>query len=405
MGVRVFACFSRPNVRLIAQHGFTEMVNNAIDHSQGSEVSILMTQDEATVTLQVSDNGIGIFRKIAGALELVDLRQALFELAKGSSPPTPQDIPVKASSLRPEMFDGFVIEANGLTYSHFQPERDFLQEVGETKTIGTRVIMRIGLGSVRTTAEVFQQFMDAPEDYGFTKTVVPMNLARYGDEGLVSRSQARRLIARFDRFKTVMLDFAVDDRPGIAMSRSRLCERDPDVTLGASYHGRSHANAGAGRPLPKAEAKSSDARFRSRATLFPIYAERRSPGPRSTKSVGQSQRHGDGPRRRSLDLHRHDLRIRLNQSFRTCSVAAKPICAFCIATIVCSRLTVGLSRLTSRCIARRVVLRLADGAERLAERLLEAGARRPRRRPSRAGRRRCRGRRGRRPGRSRKASG
>jgi len=210
------------------------MVNNAIDHSQGSEVSILMTQDEATVTLQVSDNGIGIFRKIAAALELVDLRQALFELAKGKFTTDPSRHSGEGVFFTSRMFDGFVIEANGLTYSHFQPERDFLQEVGETKTIGTRVIMRIGLESARTTAEVFQQFMDAPEDYGFTKTVVPMNLARYGDEGLVSRSQARRLIARFDRFKTVMLDFAGVDAIGQAFADELFrvyANEHPDVTL------------------------------------------------------------------------------------------------------------------------------------------------------------------------------
>ncbi len=35
---------------------------------------------------------------------------------------------------------------------------------------------------------------------------------------------------------------------------------------------------------------------------------------------------------------------------RTCRVAWKPICDFCIATIVSSRLTVGLSSCTSRCM-------------------------------------------------------
>jgi hypothetical protein len=44
------------------------------------------------------------------------------------------------------------------------------------------------------------------DDYGFTKTVVPVDLTRYGDDNLVSRSQARRLLARVDRFKTVVLD-------------------------------------------------------------------------------------------------------------------------------------------------------------------------------------------------------
>jgi hypothetical protein len=48
-----------------------------------------------------------------------------------------------------------------------------------------------------TTAEVYAQFTEAPEDYDFSKTVAPMRPARFGDEQLVSRPQAKRLIARF----------------------------------------------------------------------------------------------------------------------------------------------------------------------------------------------------------------
>ena len=72
---------------------------------------------------------------------------------------------------------------------------------------GTTVYMRIGLDSKRTAEEIFQQFTSAPEDYDFSRTIVPMRLAQYGDEQLVSRSQAKRLIARFERFRTVVLDF------------------------------------------------------------------------------------------------------------------------------------------------------------------------------------------------------
>ncbi|MEL6333584.1 MAG: STAS-like domain-containing protein, partial [Cyanobacteria bacterium J06626_26] len=40
-----------------------------------------------------------------------------------------------------------------------------------------------------------------------TKTVVPVRLTQYGDEKLVSRSQAKRLLARVTKFKVVVLDF------------------------------------------------------------------------------------------------------------------------------------------------------------------------------------------------------
>ena len=44
-------------------------------------------------------------------------------------------------------------------------------------------------------------------DYGFSKTNVPVFLAQYGNENLVSRSQAKRLLARFEKFKEIVLNF------------------------------------------------------------------------------------------------------------------------------------------------------------------------------------------------------
>jgi len=76
--------------------------------------------------------------------------------------------------------------------------------------------------------------MDAPDDFGFNETVVPMRLARYGDEQLVSRSQAKRLIARFDRFKRVVLDFQGIAEVGQAFADElfRVYAREhPDVEL------------------------------------------------------------------------------------------------------------------------------------------------------------------------------
>jgi len=39
------------------------------------------------------------------------------------------------------------------------------------------------------------------------KTVVPVRLAQHGDDLLISRSQAKHLLARVDRFRTVLFDF------------------------------------------------------------------------------------------------------------------------------------------------------------------------------------------------------
>jgi STAS-like domain of unknown function (DUF4325) len=41
----------------------------------------------------------------------------------------------------------------------------------------------------------------------FTETLVPVRLEQDGDEALVARSQAKRLLARVEKFKVVIFDF------------------------------------------------------------------------------------------------------------------------------------------------------------------------------------------------------
>lgn len=54
---------------------------------------------------------------------------------------------------------------------------------------------------------MFDEFSSGPDEYAFAKTVVPVRLAQVGDENLISRSQAKRLLQRVDRFRHVVLDF------------------------------------------------------------------------------------------------------------------------------------------------------------------------------------------------------
>lgn len=69
--------------------------------------------------------------------------------------------------------------------------------------------MVIDPACARTAREVFERFTpDVPDDYSFSKTVVPVRLAALGNENLLSRSQAKRLVARIDQFKQVELDFS-----------------------------------------------------------------------------------------------------------------------------------------------------------------------------------------------------
>jgi hypothetical protein len=67
--------------------------------------------------------------------------------------------------------------------------------------------MEIDPVSPRSLTEVFERFA-APDQYHFDVTHVPVKLAQLGEDSLVSRSQAKRLVTRFERFARVVLNFA-----------------------------------------------------------------------------------------------------------------------------------------------------------------------------------------------------
>lgn len=195
------------NVLDIWHYGFTEMFNNVIDHSGAQLVSITLTKTAASTTIDIYDNGVGIFKKIQSALGLLDERHSVLELAKGKFTTDPNNHSGEGIFFSSRMFDEFMISSGEVFFSHeFDTQEDWILQYGSSGG-GTLVQMILHNHTSRTLKKVFDKFT-SDDDYGFTKTVVPVKLMRYGDDNLVSRSQAKRLLSRFDRFKTVVLDFA-----------------------------------------------------------------------------------------------------------------------------------------------------------------------------------------------------
>lgn len=197
------------NITEIAHYGLTEMVNNAIDHSQGKTLAVTVTSKDGQASLWVSDDGIGIFRKIAAALDLPDDRLALLELSKGKFTTDPARHTGEGVFFTSRAFEHFEIASGGLVFDHLAGyDKEVLAEatIGRIRP-GTTIIMSIATDSRRTLRQVFEEFSSGPDDYSFAKTIVPVRLAQVGDETLISRSQAKRLMQRVDRFQHVMLDF------------------------------------------------------------------------------------------------------------------------------------------------------------------------------------------------------
>lgn len=198
-----------PNIIEIADYGLTEMVNNAIDHSEGKKLSVRVLSDDSGATLWVVDDGVGIFHKIAKALDLPDERLALLELSKGKFTTDPRSHTGEGVFFTSRAFDYFQIVSGGLEFDHIAGhDKDVLSEPkSEHNQAGTSIFMSIAKDSKRTLKKVFDEFSSGPDEYSFAKTIVPVRLTRIGDENLISRSQAKRLMQRVDRFQHVVLDF------------------------------------------------------------------------------------------------------------------------------------------------------------------------------------------------------
>lgn len=205
------------NIADIWDYGFTEMFNNAIDHSGGTEISVKITKTALTTEIFIHDNGVGIFKKIQTSLNLLDESHAILELSKGKLTTDPKRHSGEGIFFTSRMFDSYCILSGGVYFSHTfgQPEDWIIEREQFAK--GTTVWMKLHNHTARTSKKIFDKYTSG-EDYGFNKTVVPVKLAQYGNDKLISRSQAKRLLARIELFKMVIFDFKDVDFIGQAFA-------------------------------------------------------------------------------------------------------------------------------------------------------------------------------------------
>lgn len=218
----------------ICHYGFTEMLNNAIDHSDGTTAFITVERSSEDIRINISDDGEGIFMHIARILGLNDPRESILELSKGKLTTDPENHTGQGIFFTSRAFDEFWIFSGDLVFSHAEGEDDFLLH-SEKKHTGTRVSMRIALDSSRTLKSVFDAYTGSEEeDFAFNKTVVPVKLALYEGERMVSRSQAKRILNRVEKFSTVLLDFKGVDSIGQAFADEVFrvfVRRNPQIKL------------------------------------------------------------------------------------------------------------------------------------------------------------------------------
>jgi anti-sigma regulatory factor (Ser/Thr protein kinase) len=191
------------NIKRIVEYGFTEMLNNAIEHSHSKIIKVRVMRTQEGIAFSVIDQGIGIFRNIKEQRKLNNEKEAIQDLLKGKQTTAPEKHSGEGIYFTSRAADRLVIKGSGkrLIFDNL------LHDVVIDKTTvrkGTAVDFFIGLRSKTSLSSIFRQFTSG--EYEFSKTNVQIALYKSGSS-FISRSQARRLLAGLDAFKHLILDF------------------------------------------------------------------------------------------------------------------------------------------------------------------------------------------------------
>ena len=193
----------RANVKSCVDYAFSEMLNNAIEHSKSPDIHISMSLSDNVIAFTVRDWGIGIFNNIRRKKHLKSDLEAVQDLVKGKQTTAPL-----AHSGEGIFFTSKV--ADRLTFVSSDKKLLFDNIIGDTflenakRRKGTTVHFVLSADSARNLTDIFRAYTN--NSYGFSKTIVDIKLYKIDTE-YISRSQARRVLVGLEKFKKIVLDF------------------------------------------------------------------------------------------------------------------------------------------------------------------------------------------------------
>lgn len=192
-----------PNAQNILYYAFTEMLNNAIEHSESLIITILLVLSYDNIYFEVIDKGIGIFKHIQRKFKLKGEYEALEELLKGKKTTMPDRHTGEGIFFTSKSADIFQIQSSRIKLIIDNQQNDIhVEEIPFRQ--GTKICFQLKKKTRKSLENLFKQYSD--DEYEFQKTKVTVKLYQK-DVKHISRSQARRLILGLDKFKIIILDF------------------------------------------------------------------------------------------------------------------------------------------------------------------------------------------------------
>lgn len=183
-------------------YAFSEMLNNAIDHSDGTFVTVKFWANEILWAFEILDDGCGVFANLMKGLGLNSLHESLQELSKGKRTTAPEGHTGEGIFFTSKAVDLFQLASDGIRWTVDNARGDFA--VGEEpKRPGTRVFAKIDAKTTRLLSDLFREFS---KDHKFVRTRPTLKLFELG-VAFVSRSEARRILEGLDDFSEIEIDF------------------------------------------------------------------------------------------------------------------------------------------------------------------------------------------------------
>ena len=194
------------NVRSLFDYAFSEMLNNAIEHSLSKYVEIEVSKDDKNLWFVVNDFGVGVFKNVMKKRSLKNELEAMQDLLKGKTTTQPRTHSGEGIFFTSKTADIYQLDSFEYSLRLDNKIKDvFLGELRPVK-VGTRVYWLIDYNSDRHLQKIFQKFETDHSNPDFDKTEIQIKL--YIIETIyISRSQARRILVGLEKFKSIIFDF------------------------------------------------------------------------------------------------------------------------------------------------------------------------------------------------------
>ena len=202
------------NVESIVHYAFTEILNNAIDHSHAKTCQVKVVMSAGKLLFEIRETGIGVFHSIASKLNLNDEQEAMIELIKGKTTTLPEAHTGEGLFFSSKVADRFSLRSHKIQVEWNRKHDDVFVSTPHFRK-GTTVVFEIRRGSRTKLENVFDEYAPEEYDFEFQKTLIQVKLL---DTEYVSRSEAKRLTHNLSNFTEVQLDFRGVNRVGQGFS-------------------------------------------------------------------------------------------------------------------------------------------------------------------------------------------